>query len=66
MLDIIRNGCCLDVEYLYKSVLGYPSEVIRNLVVSQKSNNVASWYASNEKRIHSTIESTIKTLEEMQ
>ena len=66
MLGIIRDGCCLDVEYLYKSVLGYPNEVMRTLVVVNKSNNVASWYASNEKRIQDTIEKTIQTLEEMQ
>lgn len=66
MLGIIRDGCCLDVEYLYKSVLGYPNEVIRTLVVVNKNNNVASWYASNEKKIQETIEKTIQTLEEMQ
>lgn len=66
MLGIIRDGCCLDVEYLYKSVLGYPNEIMRTLVVVNKSNNVASWYASNEKRIQDTIEKTIQTLEEMQ
>lgn len=66
MLDIIKNGCCLDVEYLYKSVLGYPNEIMRNLIVSKKSNNVASWYASNEKNIRNTIAKTIKTLEEME
>jgi len=66
MLEIIRNGCCLDVEYLYNSILGKTNQVVRDLVVTKKSNNVASWYASNESRILSTIEETIKTLEEMQ
>ena len=54
------------MEYLYKSVLGYPNEIMPNLIVSKKSNNVASWYASNEKNIRNTIAKTIKTLEEME
>jgi len=65
MLTIIRDGCCLDVEYLYNSVLGKTNQVMRDLVVTKKSNNVASWYASNEQKIQSTIETTIGTLQEI-
>jgi len=66
MLEIIRDTCCLDVEYLYKSVLGFTNEVMRNLIVSMKSNDVASWYATRTKRISNNIEKTRKVLEEMQ
>ncbi|MBQ8643035.1 MAG: extracellular solute-binding protein [Clostridia bacterium] len=66
MLNLIRESICMDVEHMFKAVLGETMYVVRDLLIDSKNTNIASWYASKTTGIESAIQSTIATIEEMQ
>lgn len=55
MLEIIRESCYIDYEYIYGGLFNKPVFIFRDLV-GAKSSDSASWIASKTKPIQKSIE----------
>ena len=58
MLNLIRDGAWIDLEYSYGNILGNTNNIV-STILSASNHDVASWYAKNEKKINSAIEKTV-------
>lgn len=63
MLEIIRESCYVDYEYIYGSLFYKPAFIFRDLI-GDKSSDSASWIARNTKVIQKQIEKALKKLGE--
>ena len=63
MLEIIRQSCYVDYEYIYGSLYNKPAFIFRSLI-GAKSSDSASWIASNSKAIQKQIDKAVKKLNE--
>ena len=59
MLNLIRDGAWIDLEYSYGNILGSTNAIV-STILSASSHDVASWYAKNEKKINNTIAKTVE------
>ena len=65
MLDIIKSGIVVTIEYIYGPYLGSAEKIIMRL--SGDANlNIASWYAGNTASIEGTVADTVSILENLQ
>ncbi len=55
MLELIRETCYVDYEYVYGNLFNTPAFLFRNLVIG-KSSDSASWIAKNTKVIKKMIQ----------
>lgn len=61
MLEIIRESCYVDYEYIYDSLIGKTANIFRDLV-GAKSSDTASWIASNSTAIQAKIDEAMEKL----
>lgn len=64
MLQIIREGCVVDAEYLFASMFGNTNNIASSILSGNMG--VASWYEANQKKIDNALEKTIEAFTGLQ
>ena len=64
MLNIIRDGCYVDAEYLYKGLFSETCHTAQKILSGKKG--AASWYESNQKKIDKSVEKAIQSFKDLQ